>query len=310
MTPLGRQPDKTERRRPGWRIARIAGIDVRVHPTFLVLMAFAVLGMFGPPVTGVVWLVLLFGSVVAHELSHSLVAVQRGIPVHDIVLLPIGGVSEIERLPDRPRDELLVAVVGPLTSFAIGALAGGVTVLLGGSLLPIDLVQGSFIHRLAWANVFLGGFNLLPAFPLDGGRVLRAALAERIGLERATPIAASLGRVAAALMALAGALVDIWLILIAAFVYLGSRAEEAATLVHVRLSGKRVSDVMLPIEGFDIHPALAPADVKADEPLEAAVEVLTRAGAAAAVVHDARGTVVGILRLEDVAHLVRGAGSA
>ena len=297
-------PIRPTRRGAGWRIGRLAGIEVRLHPTFFILVALALTGMLGPPAAGLAWLALLFSSVVAHELSHSLCAVHRGIPVREIVLLPIGGVSEIERLPDRPRDELSIAIVGPLTSLAIAAIAGAMTLIWGETLIPIDLTEGSFIHRLAWANVFLGAFNLLPALPLDGGRVLRAALTERLGLERATRVAASLGRAAAAAMAVAGALFDVWLLLIAAFVYLGSQAEEAATLVHVRLSGRRAADVMLALDGYGIHPALAPADVHEDDSLEAVIEILTAAGATAAAVHDSSGAVVGLIRMEDVAHLV------
>ncbi len=299
--------EKPDRRRLAWRIACIAGVDIRIHPTFLVLVAFVVAGWFGSPLSGAVWLGLLFGSVVAHELAHSVVAMRRGIPVRGIMLLPIGGVSEIERLPDHPRDELVVAIVGPAASFVVAAALATLTLSTGGSLLPLDLVTGSMLHRLLWANFLLGAFNLLPAFPLDGGRVYRAALAERIGLEQATRRAAALGRAAAGVMAVAGIFFDVWLVLIAVFVYFGSRAEEAATLVHLRLTGRDVGDAMVPVAGANIPQALALVHLEESDALEQAVDALTEAGAVAAVVHDRAGQVVGILRLEDVAHLV-GAG--
>jgi Zn-dependent protease len=292
------------RRRQAWRIGRVAGIDLRIHPTFLIHVAHAVLRAFGPPVSGLAWLTAVFGSVVVHELAHSLVAKRRHIPVHDIVLLPIGGVSEVERLPDHPGDELAVAIVGPLTSFAVAGISAATLLVSGGRLFPIDLTNGAFVHRLTWVNVMLGAFNLLPAFPLDGGRVLRALLAARHGLERATRSAASLGRALAVVIGVIGIFADAWLLLIAAFVYFGSRAEEAATIMHVRLAGRRVRDVMIAATEAEVLPALAPAHVRADDGLEEAVEAVTTAGATAATVHDGTGAVVGVLLLEDVAHLI------
>ena len=242
-----------DRGRSSWRIARLAGIDIRVHPTFLVIVVLALAGWFGDVGAGLLWLLVVFGSVLTHELAHSVVARRRGIAVRDILLLPIGGVSEMERLPERSKDELAVSAAGPATSFVIAAAAAVAAWLTGTTMLPVDLVDGSIVHRILWANVMLGGFNLVPAFPLDGGRVLRAALAERYGLERATRTAARLGRAVAIGMGIVGLLGNIWLLVIAVFIYLGGRTEETATMVHLRLGPRRVRDVMVPATGMQVH---------------------------------------------------------
>jgi stage IV sporulation protein FB len=230
------------------RIVRVLGVDVRVHISFLLLVALVLVAR-DPEVASVGaalgWLAALFACVVVHELAHSVTARRRGIPVREITLLPIGGVSRLEKLPDNPSDELAIAIAGPLASFALGALAAVAVLVTGGRLVPIDLVQGSILVRLAWFNVILGAFNLLPAFPLDGGRVLRAWLERRMDLEAATRQAAKLGRIIAIALAVVGVLFNFWLLFIAVFVYLGASAEATATLVHVRLQGRRVGDVML-----------------------------------------------------------------
>jgi stage IV sporulation protein FB len=246
-------PSQTQGRgrgRASWslRIVRVLGVDVRVHISFLLLVGLVLLAR-DPEVASVGaalgWLAALFACVVVHELAHSVTARRRGIPVREITLLPIGGVSRLEKLPDNPSDELAIAIAGPLASFALGALAAVAVLLTGGRLVPIDLVQGSILVRLAWFNVILGAFNLLPAFPLDGGRVLRAWLERRMDLEAATKQAAKLGRIIAVALGVLGVLFNFWLLFIAVFVYLGASAEATATLVHVRLEGRRVEDVML-----------------------------------------------------------------
>lgn len=294
-----------DRERGGNRlvIGRVGGIPIRLHPAFFVLVALAVAGALGPPLEGLLWLALLFGSVVVHELSHSLVARARGVVVKDIVLLPIGGVSEMERLPERPRDELAVAVAGPAASVALALAVGLVATVAGVDVLPPALTAGHLLRRLAWANVLLAGFNLLPAFPLDGGRVLRAALAQRIGLEAATRQAAAVGRRLAAAMAVLGLLFDAWLLLIAVFVWFGSRAEESATVVHVRLQGLRVADVMVPVYGFDADVPLA---VSPDTPAEEVLRKMLESSASIAAVVDDAGKVLGLVVMDDLARLVNG----
>ncbi|MEX2556135.1 MAG: site-2 protease family protein [Actinomycetota bacterium] len=230
-------------------IGRVAGIEIRVHVTFLVLIVLFAAGSAGPngpgALSGLAWLVIIFSCVLAHELAHSIVARQRGALVRAIVLLPIGGVSKLENLPEAPRDELAIAIVGPLTSYAIAVIAALGAAAAGIAFLPIDLYDGPFVHRLVWFNLLVGTFNLLPAFPLDGGRVLRSLLERRMDLEAATKRAASIGRLLAGVMVMAGLFVNFWLVVIGAFVYFGASTEEVATVIHARARGLRARDVML-----------------------------------------------------------------
>ena len=231
-------------------IAGVAGIHVRIHVTFLFLVALvAWLSSFpgGPgALAGVVWLLLVFACVVAHEFAHAFVARRRGVAVHEILLLPIGGVSKLEAMPERWNDELAIAIAGPAMSLGLGLGAAGAALLLGEALVPVDLLEGAFLVRLAWVNVILAAFNLLPAFPLDGGRVLRALFERRHDLETATRWAARAGRILAAAMIVVGLFTDVWLVLIGLFVFFGASAEERATIIHVRLAPLHVRDLMVP----------------------------------------------------------------
>lgn len=239
-------------------LGHVGGIDVRVHVTFAILLALVLATssqVEGGAPAAVLWLVLVFTCVLVHELAHCAVARRRGVAVDEILLLPIGGVSRMERLPDTPADEFAIAVVGPLASLGLAVLAAAVSVTRGDPLLPAALVVGPLPTRLFWFNLLLGGFNLLPAFPLDGGRVFRSLLETRLDLEQATHQAARLGRIMAAVLAVVGVLFNLWLILIAAFIYLGASAEEAVTVLHQRLAGRTVGDLMLP------GPVVLPAEV-------------------------------------------------
>ncbi len=238
------------RRSLSFPIGRVAGIQVRVHVTFLILIPlFAVAGAQpgGPGELGAIaWLFVIFGCVLVHEFAHCLVGRPRGVVVHEIELLPIGGVSKLENLPDDPHDELAVAIAGPLASIAIAAVAAGLAVAFAQPLLPINLFNGGLLARIAWFNLIIAAFNLLPAFPLDGGRVFRAALEERgLSLERATSVAARAGRTVALALVVVGVFFDVWLVLIGLFVYFGASAEESATFVHARFRGHVVGDLML-----------------------------------------------------------------
>ncbi len=230
------------RARLALHIATIGGIDVRVHISFLVLVALVALGSTAPGgpglVPGVAWLVALFACVVAHEVSHGVVARRLGIPVLEIELLPIGGVSKLGRSPDDPGTELRIALAGPAMSVVLALLFAGVAGLAGVALWPPDLYGGGFLARLAWVNLLLAAFNLLPALPLDGGRVFRAVLEERMGRERATVLAARTARFLAVAMMAAGVAFNVWLIVIGAFVYLGSWTEERAAVMHEHLKGR------------------------------------------------------------------------
>jgi Zn-dependent protease len=177
-------------------------------------------------VTALIWIVALFASVVAHEVAHCIVARRRGAHVVAIVLFPLGGLSKIDAMPEAPGDELAVAIVGPLSSLAIGLvlLMGGL--LIGSHVWPPTLFVGSWWARLGWLNVLLGAFNLLPALPMDGGRVLRAALARHRSNLEATLVAGRLAQYLGLAMIAIGFLYDFWLVLIGLFVLMGARAEE------------------------------------------------------------------------------------
>lgn len=291
-------------------IARVAGIDIRVHLSFLILVALFVVAAPDPGVgsalLNVAWLLAIFGCVVAHEFAHSLVARSRGVGVHEILLLPLGGVSKMERLPDRPQDEFAIAVVGPLASYGLAGIAAIACVLAGRSLLPIDLIDGAWLAKLTWLNVMLGTFNLIPAFPLDGGRVFRSQLERTHDLESATRIATRVGHVFAAALMIVGFLFDIWLMLIGAFIYFGASAEQAATIVHLRLEGHRVADAMrTDLEHITRGPWVTETPLAPDEPLDD----LLFARLAAAPGHELpvyrADQLVGILRFEDVQRLIQ-----
>lgn len=259
-----------------WRIGRIAGIDLRVHATFLLLLAWAALAGYQDSHTaagaigGMVFILALFVSVVLHELGHALTAKRFGVPTRDITLLPIGGVARLERIPREPRQELRVALAGPAVTLAIILVLYGALSLFGSP--PLASTQesvtgrGNLLSQLMWANVALLVFNLLPAFPMDGGRVLRAILALRIPYARATAVAARVGQAFALLFGLVGILYSPWLVIIALFVWLGAAAEAAEAQQRSSLEGVPVERVMI----RDVR-TLTPRD-----PLQAALQqVLT-----------------------------------
>lgn len=193
--------------------------------------------------------VLFFAGVLVHELAHSYVALRQGHRVRSINLFIFGGVSQIEDMPEEPGEEFRMAVAGPLTSLVIGAALYGLHWSLAGSAGPLATVAGEallvIVGTLAFYNVLLGLFNLIPAFPTDGGRILRSAMATRTDLLTATRWAANVGKGVAIAMAVLGLLgLNVWLILIAVFIYLGAGAEERMTRVTKALEGMRVGDLM------------------------------------------------------------------
>ena len=213
-------------------MGQIWGVEIRLHWTFfglilLVMWAYAGAGRRAVE-SGLLWIVAIFGSVLVHELMHCVVARRRGAVVEDILLMPLGGLSQMHEMPEAPGDELAIAAVGPLTNFLLALLfmAGGLG--FGARLWPPTLFGGPWLARLLWMNILLGAFNLLPAIPMDGGRVLRAALARRHDRRTATAMAARIARFCAGAMILVGFFYDFWLILIGIFVLLGASAEEQA----------------------------------------------------------------------------------
>jgi len=226
--------------RSAWRLGRFAGIDAYVHWTFGLLLlwagwtAWTGAGTALAVMLGVAFLLAVFGSVLLHELGHAIAARSYGVPTRHILLTPLGGIASLEGMPRAPRAELVVALAGPAVNLAIAAslaLLGRVT----------DIGAYGLLDGLLWANLSLALFNLLPAFPMDGGRALRAWLSTRMGKRSATAIAVKLGRGLAIVMAIAGLFFNPMLVLIAAFVWFAgaaeARASEAGTLVPDAISG-------------------------------------------------------------------------
>ncbi len=244
------------------RIARVSGIDIKVHASFLLVVLYFA-AVFGGPhgargaAFGALLVTLLFACVVLHELGHSLVAQRFGVGVREIVLLPIGGLARLEREPSRPVHELLIAIAGPLVNVVIAAALGGAVVatLGAGALFDGGLLQSvappslrGLLGALVWANVGLAVFNMIPALPMDGGRVFRAVLAMMMQRTRATRIAATVGQLLAASVGLVGIfyLHDVWLAMIGAFVFLGASQERAMATAHDALSGLTAGDICDP----------------------------------------------------------------
>jgi Zn-dependent protease len=222
-----------KRSRGSVRIARLLGVDILLHWTFPVLLLLVIWSYWSQGraavASGLVWVVAIFASVVVHELAHCVVARRRGAVVLDILLTPIGGMSQLNAMPESASDELAVAIVGPLTSFGLALLAAFGGLAAGASLWPPTLFAGSWFARLLWLNLLLGAFNMLPALPMDGGRVLRASLARRYDRRTATHIAVRFARYIAFLMLIAGLFYDFWLIIIGIFLLVVASAEEGAT---------------------------------------------------------------------------------
>jgi len=238
------------------RLGSIAGIDVYVHVTFLVLLGLAAFGGLlageGLRATARALFLLLavFGAVVLHELGHALVARRFGIRTRDITLLPIGGVASLEGMPEKPSRQLLVALAGPAVNLVLAALLFGLARALGAPIGATAMQEASapFLAQLGWINLSLAAFNLLPGYPMDGGRVLRAVLAMRLAPERATQIAARVGQIVAVGIGLLGLALSPFLVVIAVFVWLGAGAERSLSEAKVALAGLSVRHGM--ITGF------------------------------------------------------------
>lgn len=239
-----------------FRVASIAGIDINVHVTFGLILVFGAVQWgvpYGPrgALFGALLMVVLFACVVLHELAHSLVARAFGIPVRHITLLPIGGVSQMEKNPKTPAHEFIIAGVGPLVNLVIAGLLL-VTTDVASTLAktpPAELAKTmapGLETALLWlfmANFFLAAFNLVPAFPMDGGRMLRALLATFIGLTEATRIAAAVGQLLAMALGLFGLLSgNLLLVLVAVFIFFGAGQERAEEKARVVLGTTRVGD--------------------------------------------------------------------
>jgi Zn-dependent protease/CBS domain-containing protein len=249
-----------------WRLGRFAGIDVFVHLTFFVLVGWVGYTYWleyqdwGKVLIGILFIITLFLCVILHEYGHALTARRYGIKTRDITLYPIGGVARLERMPDRPAEELWVALAGPAVNLFIAAGLFAY-LFLTGDLTPLSamtLAQGSFIERLMAVNLYLVAFNLVPAFPMDGGRVLRALLALRLEYFQATRIAANIGQGMAFLFGFIGMFTNPFLVFIALFVWMG--AAEESGMVQVRHSLGGIPIVRAMQTNFQV---LSPADTLA-----------------------------------------------
>lgn len=240
-----------------WRVGQLAGIPIFVHWTFLILIGWiAVSHMLngdglGAAFQGIAFVLALFGCVVLHELGHALAAKRFGIPTVDITLLPIGGLARLERMPEDPRQELWVAIAGPAVNMVIAALLAVLVVALDGiprSPFRLQFIGSDFFSNLLWVNVMLVVFNLIPAFPMDGGRVLRALLAWSTGdYLRATQTAATIGQGLAILFALLGlfGIGSPMLLFIALFVFLGAQEESRLVQMRTLFDGVPVRHAMM-----------------------------------------------------------------
>lgn len=256
-----------------WTVARVRGINIDVHATFLILLAWIALASYaqartaGAAFAGIVLTLTIFASVVLHELGHALTAARFGVKTRSITLLPIGGVAQLERIPDKPQQELVIAIAGPAVTIAIIAVLYLFLRITGSPIVPPATGVAparAFLAQVMWVNIVLAVFNLLPAFPMDGGRVLRAALAMRMPFARATEIAARMGKVFALLFALAGLFVvnNPFLVIIAVFVWLSAAAEAGAAQVKAAIGDATVARAMI----TDVH-TLTPA-----QPVSAAID--------------------------------------
>jgi Zn-dependent protease len=221
------------------KIASVFGIEVRIHVTFLLLLAwywfrgYQIAGL-SSAIQAVLFILALFACVLLHEFGHAFAARAFGIRTPDITLLPIGGVARLNRIPDTPWQELVVAIAGPLVNVVIAAFL--ILVIHGtAGLQQVEYLEDPRIELLAKLliiNVWLVLFNLIPAFPMDGGRVLRALLAMAMPYARATLIAARIGQGLAIVFGIFGFFGNPFLILIAYFIFVGAQQEAAMAQAH------------------------------------------------------------------------------
>ncbi len=215
-----------------YRIGGAFGIGIFVHWSFPLLLFYVLFSSLGSglvlALNAVVFVLAIFGCVLLHELGHSLAARRYGIGTHDITLLPIGGVARLMRLPDEPRQELVIAIAGPAVNLVIAAVLSLVVFILGNPV-PTGLAELSsdtaILYGLISANLILIAFNMIPAFPMDGGRVLRALLAMKMGMLPATEIAAGFGKIMAILMFCGAFFLSPLLFITAVFIYVAGEAE-------------------------------------------------------------------------------------
>ncbi|HSK39275.1 MAG TPA: site-2 protease family protein, partial [Arenibaculum sp.] len=290
----------------GWSvpIGTVKGTVIRIHLTFLLFLLwiggmYYAQGGWNAAIEGVVFIVLLFACVLLHEFGHVFAARRYGVQTPDITLLPIGGVARLERIPEKPSQEIVVALAGPAVNVVIAA----VLYLALGGFVPLESLEvqnagTSMLARLAMVNVFLVVFNMIPAFPMDGGRVLRALLAGRLGYSRGTQIAATIGQALAFGLGLLGLFGNPLLIFIALFVYLAASSEAHAVQLRDVSRGMMTGDAM--ITRFE---SLAPNSL-----VEEAVQCLISTTQHEFPVVDGAGRLRGMLTRDDMIRALRERG--
>ncbi len=256
-----------------FKIGSAWGIPIELHLTFILLIL-TVLGLaiYYSQIYSFILIIFLFVFVLFHELAHSIVARRANIKVRKIVLYPIGGVSEIEEIPENPSIEWRMSVAGPLTSILLGAALVVINFVLPFkiptfSASTIVLSTGNVLLDLGYLNLLLGAFNLIPAFPMDGGRVLRALLAERMNFTDATKYASYIGRAFGIILVVVGFFFNFFYILIGIFIYIGASEEAEQTIVSTSLANVRVRDVMQSEVG----------SVRPDQTISEALEIMFKA---------------------------------
>lgn len=300
------------------KLFKVKGIEVKVHVTFVLILIWAAVRW--SSFTGAGWegaafgvaaTLLLFVAVTLHELGHSFQALKLGIRVRDITLMPMGGLAQMEEIPEKPSDELRITLAGPIVNFAIAGLLVGLGALLQvRSVISLqELVQSlgqvswsGMLAYLTMANLLIGFFNLIPAFPMDGGRILRALLAMKIDHARATSIAVFIGQGLALLLGLAGFLIgNYFLVLIAIFVWMAAGSEGKQNNVKNVLNEIKVSQAMTP----------KPNVLFSNDSLERAVELtLSTSQVDFPVINEEDGSLVGLMTEVDLIKGLRDAGGA
>ncbi len=235
-------------------IGRAFNIDVRIHATFFLLLIWvAVTDMaagasVAETISSIGFILALFACVTLHEFGHALAARRYGVTTRDVTLLPIGGIARLERMPEKPSQEFVVAIAGPLVNAAI-AIILALTIAVSGTHMPaadeLAIGPAPFLVRLLTVNIALALFNLLPAFPMDGGRIVRSLLAMYIPYARATSVAASLGQFMALVFGFLGFMFNPFLIIIAVFVWLGAGQEQSQAELRSVFQGMPVRSAMV-----------------------------------------------------------------
>jgi Zn-dependent protease/CBS domain-containing protein len=237
------------------QLGKVFGIKVQIHWTFLILIGWIVFSNLrsGASFTEVLWSVLfvlaLFLCVTLHEFGHALAAKRFGIVTEDITLLPIGGLARLRSIPEKPAEELIVAIAGPLVNVVIFALlyplVHAVTDVTTTIQQMSSISSSNFLFNLMFINLWLAVFNLIPAFPMDGGRVLRALLSFKLERHKATKIAARIGQILAIGFVFLGFYTNPFLIFIGLFIFLGAQAESEYTQAQSFMKGYTIGDVVM-----------------------------------------------------------------